>query len=57
MAAKTDSERITELEAQVQQLAEDVFQHIGHLGTVEWDPEDGWMLVEQPPRKVTARHA
>ena len=47
MAAKTDSERITTLEAQVQALVEDYAEQVyGHVGPVEWHPEaGGWLRV------------
>lgn len=48
-AAKTDTQRIAELEKQVQALAEDFGEQIhGHDGKVEWDDEQGWLMLVAP---------
>ena len=48
-APKTDQQRIATLEKQVQALAEDQAEQLyGHPGLVEWDEEQGWLLVVAP---------
>lgn len=48
-AAKTDTQRIAELEKQVQALVEDFCEQVyDHDGKVEWDDEQGWLMIVEP---------
>jgi hypothetical protein len=44
--SSTAEQRIAELEAKVQALAEDYSNQVyGHSGPVEWQEEEGWLLI------------